>query len=112
MAGDFSSAFMLSTIAQGQLEGDFKEKYTDVINSLKKGEKGSVTIKIEMDRPKDMDSLVSINYAISSTKPKRKVGSMAAISEDHQEKLILMTDAPPKINYENVTILEKEREAK
>lgn len=112
MAGDFSTNFELGTIAQGQLEQDFQDKYRDVINSLKKGQKGSITIKIELSRPADMDSLVNTSYELSISKPKKKVASIAAIAEDKQEQLFLKTDAPPKVNYSNVTILEKQKEAK
>lgn len=112
MAGDFSVDLGLSTMAQGSLENDFQEKYRDVINSLKKGQKGSVSIKLEFERPADMDSLLTISYEVSVTKPKKKVATIASIEEDDNQQLFLRTDAPAKIDYTNVTILDKEREAK
>lgn len=111
MAGDFSVPFTLENMAEGKLKEDFEKHYTDVLNSLKKGDKGSVTIKVELNRPKDMDTLINTIYEISSKKPKLKVGAVAAITEN-QETLKLMTDEPQKPQGQQLNVVDiKTKEA-
>ncbi|ABR48549.1 hypothetical protein Amet_2395 [Alkaliphilus metalliredigens QYMF] len=108
MAGDFSAELNLATLINGELNDEFKSLYQDVLKSLKKGEKGKVTINVHINRIQDMDTMVGIEYDIKSQKPTRRKSSMAVI-KDVDGQLSLMTDRP-KEPLDNITMLKQAKE--
>lgn len=105
MAGDFGAKLDLATLVNGDLNEEFIKHYQDVLSSLKKGEKGKITMNVVINRIQDMDTLVGIEYDIKSSKPTRKKSSMAAIKEVNGQ-LELMTDKP-KEPLQNVSMFNK-----
>ena len=64
------------------LEADFQREYKRVIAALDKGEKGSITIKMEIKRSKEMDTMVELASSIASTVPARKRKTMGRLGEN------------------------------
>jgi hypothetical protein len=63
------------------IEKEFQREYRRVIAALDKGEKGSITMKLEIKRDKDMETMVDLSSSITSTVPARKRKTMGRLAE-------------------------------
>lgn len=105
LSGNQQVGFDLSSACNGELNSDFLQEVSNLLLLMKKGEKSSISIKVEVERLANADSLVSVSYSINSKKPDKKVASFASISQV-KDQLFLMTDEPV-IHVSNVTLFEK-----
>jgi len=96
----YTTRLGLDTIAKGQLERDFQKKYKELLAKMEPLDKASVSIKIELVR--SSGAAVGIQYTLSASEPKRKVGSMGIVQMDGQQSL-LMIEAPDVKIYQGVT---------
>lgn len=98
MYGDSSVLLDLANIQGGELNADFQEHYKELVGSLKKGESGKITIEIKINRPPEMDTMVSLETSIKSQKPKRTRLGYGRLAADENGQVALKVDAPrPKI---------------
>lgn len=54
------------------VEKDFQAAYKKVLTLLQKGDSGSVTIKVGIKRPEEMDTMVELTTAVSMSAPPPK----------------------------------------
>jgi hypothetical protein len=81
----------LSTICGGQLEGQFQELVPKIIANLKEGQKGTISISIDIKREPDTQTMVTTSYKLSHKMPSIKKTSFCQITGDGHLKT-----EPPK----------------
>ena len=103
---DFSVGLDLSSLCNGELNRDFLEEVTELLSKMKKGEKSSINIKVELNRLPDYDTFVGVNYTINSKKPDKSTGSLANLIE-RGGQLTLMTNEPV-VDVPNVSLYDNQ----
>ena len=64
-------------------EQDVQESYRKVLSLLKKGESGSVTLKLTIKRPEEMETMVTLETEIKmSAPPPKKRRTMGRIGQE------------------------------
>jgi hypothetical protein len=106
--GNFSLELDLSTVMKGKLNEDFKQRMTEILGILKKGEKATVTIKVTVLRREDMDTIADVDSSIESKVPAKKRGSVALIRKFNGQAS-LWTDEPEEPMPDNVSLFDKKR---
>jgi hypothetical protein len=91
----------LSTVCGGSLEQEFQEQYGALLTKLRDGDKGTLTISLEMRRVKDTATMVELGYKISSKYPTKAKSSVCQIDADGK----LLTEEPPK-KVANMTLFQ------
>jgi hypothetical protein len=84
------------------IEARFQREYKRVMAALEKGDKGTVTIKLEIKRDKDMETLVDLTTSVSSTAPAKRRRTQGRIGEKG-----IFVEAVPEPQDNVVTLFER-----
>lgn len=98
MPEQYNTPINLTNVCDGNLEAAFQVAYQQVLASLKKGQKGSISITLEMERPANLDTLVNIGYKLTPKFPATSKISVAQISEDGSLKVERPTERLVQLN--------------
>jgi len=60
------------TLAHIGIEKDFNDALSKLIPLIGKGEKGTVTIKVELARPEELDTMLTLTTAVGTSAPAPK----------------------------------------
>lgn len=75
MAEQYNTPLSLANICDGALDEAFCRVYPQVLSSMRKGQKASISITVKLERPENLDTLVNIGYELGPRFPKQgKVG--------------------------------------
>jgi hypothetical protein len=70
------------TLAHIGIEKDFNDALSKLIPLIGKGEKGTVTIKVEMARPEELDTMLTLTTSVGTSAPApKKRKNMARIGD-------------------------------
>lgn len=78
---DTKEALTLSNICEGALEEEFQSLYPAILSQLKEGDKGSISITVEMARVKDTSSMVTTSFKVTPKFPARKRAMVGQIAK-------------------------------
>lgn len=95
---EYNTPISLANVCDGALEQEFVETYPKVLAALKKGQKGSIKITVELERPENLDTLVNIGFKITPTFPSRKRVGIAQITDKHELKVERPTEKVTQLN--------------
>lgn len=69
----------LSSLSGGQLNKEFEAAYKDIVDSLNHGEKATITIKVELSRIPDTQTMFNVKHDIKVANPPIKKSSICKI---------------------------------
>ena len=88
--GNFDTPLSLATVCEGDLEEEFQEMYPKLIAALREGDKGTITITLEIARIENTDSMLKVGYKIKPQLPSKGKASICAITKGNK----LLSEAP------------------
>lgn len=78
--GGQTEPLTLANLCGGELAADFEAKVKEILAGTKAGQKGTVSISIEVQRTPNTQTMLDISYSIKHTLPAKKKGSVCVIN--------------------------------
>lgn len=97
----------LSNFCRGELEKEFQTAYREVLRQIEGKEKGTIDVKIILQRIENTDMMVDTSFTIKKTVPAKAKKFMAVITEKG-----ILTEKPKEQNLKVVNMFEEKGDEK